>query len=87
MLKVTEKMKHSPSEYPCCTHLCVRYKNTRSPLGNTSLLDNDIYENMGSPQPCKHEFGHHEVKDVGVSVSSLATTMQRLTWQEAPRAN
>ena len=87
MLKVTEKMRHSPSEYPCCTHLCVRYKNTRRPLENTSLLDDDIYENMGSPQPCKHELGHHEVKDVGVSVSSLATTMQKLTWQEAPRAN
>lgn len=32
--------------------------------GGTSLFYDDLYENMGSPQPRKHVFGHHEVEDV-----------------------
>lgn len=53
--------------------------------GGASLFDNDLYENMGSYQPHRHAFEHHEAEDVGVPVSSVATNMQELTLQEDPR--
>lgn len=55
--------------------------------GGASLFYDDLYENMGSHQPHKHMFGHHEAEGVGVPVSSTATNTRKLTLQEVPMTN
>ncbi|KAL7212568.1 hypothetical protein ACSBR2_015291 [Camellia fascicularis] len=50
--------------------------------GGASLFNNDIYKNMGSYQPHTNSFELREVEDVGVSVSSVTSTLQQLSVQE-----
>ncbi|KAG8385343.1 hypothetical protein BUALT_Bualt03G0032900 [Buddleja alternifolia] len=53
--------------------------------GGASLFENDLYKNMGSYQPQVHDFEHHEVEEVGASVSSVTRNLQQLSVNEDDR--